>query len=708
MQSSFTLLRVKGIPIGAHWSWLLVFGLLLWSLARVLFPATYPGLDDQTYLAMGIATAVLFFASILLHEIGHALQAMKEGMRIEGITLWLFGGVAAFRGMFPSPGAEFRIAVAGPVVSIALAGLFGVAALAGDAAAVPDPVQGTVDYLARINLILVLFNMIPALPLDGGRVLRSLLWKHQRSFALATGSAARAGKAFGGMLALVGILNFLAGGGAGGGLWLVFLGWFLTRAADGEAAMALVRQALSGRSAGDVMSRDPVVVPPHISLEHFLDLVMSERSHSSYPVVTDGAPVGLMPLRRAGQVPAGERAARRVSEVMLPLQDVPVISPRTDLRTAFEIVQDPPGRALVIDDGSLIGILSLSDVVRTIEFEQAVGVRQETGTRRVNPLIWLAVGVVMLVAAAALYHPPVVVLSPGPAFDVTEDISISGIETDEVSGEYVLVSVQLDRPSALGAIAAVFDADKELRRASEVVPPDIDPERFARQQRDLFNESQQLAAAAGAAAAGLEVTVDGDGARVETTVPGSPADRALRAGDVILAIDGRAVSTAQDVQRMIGSRPAGTDFRIDIERDGDERTVRVTSERLPEIAEGLAGIGVAVSTRDLVIDLPFEVQFRQRAIGGPSAGLAYALAIADLLDDTDYASGRTIAASGTVDFAGEVGPVGGLNGKTAGAERAGADILLVPSGQADEVGEGEDVGVHAVKDLREALEVLSS
>src|SRR3990172_6650138 len=243
MESSFIFVRVRGIPIGANWSWLFVFALLTWSLGSALFPRTYPGLSGSAYWAMGLVTAILFFGSVLLHELGHAFRALKEGMRIEGITLWLFGGVAKFVGMFPSPGAEFRIAIAGPIVSVALAGGFGVLAFAGRELGWPASTRGVVDYLARINAILVGFNMVPALPLDGGRVLRAWLWHRQRSFSADTVSAARAGRAFGGLLIGLGLLGFFTGAGTGG-LWFVFLGWFLLQAAQAEASFALVRQAL--------------------------------------------------------------------------------------------------------------------------------------------------------------------------------------------------------------------------------------------------------------------------------------------------------------------------------------------------------------------------------------------------------------------------------------------------------------------------------
>jgi PDZ domain-containing secreted protein/Zn-dependent protease/CBS domain-containing protein len=705
VHSSFTFVKIKGIPIGAHWSWVFVFGLLLWSLARGLFPSTYPGLGTGTYVTMAAVTVVLFFVSILLHELGHALQALKEGMRIEGITLWLFGGVAAFRGMFPSSGAEFRIAIAGPAVSVALAAFFGALAFLGNIFSAPTELQGVVDYLARINTILVLFNMIPALPLDGGRVLRSILWRHQRSFSAATASAARAGKIFGGVLAAVGLLNFFTGGAGAGGMWLVFLGWFLVQAAQSEAAVAVLQQVLSGRRIRDLMTPEPVTVSPQMTLDDFVDRAMSGRAHSSYPVVEDGRAVGLMPLRRAGQTAADERRSRRVADVMLGIDEVPVLPPDTDMKNAFEHVQEEPRRALVVDDGRLVGILSMSDVVRAIELQQTLGTRPEPHARRVNPLIWAPVILIMALAAGALYHPPLVVLEPGPAIDVVDDISIEGVPVDRINGEYVLVSVRLEQPSALGALVAAVSADKEVIPASDVVPEGIDPEQFAAEQREIFEQSRQIAAAAGARAAGLSVSVEGSGAEVLDLVPGSPAAAALEPGDVIVAIDGRSITTAQDVQSEIRARPAGTRFGIEVERGGRKVVEKITSERMPELVEGIAGIGVSLGTSDLRIDLPFQIEFRDHAIGGPSAGLAYALAVADLLDEADLAGGRTIAASGSINVDGAVDPVGGLRGKTAAADRVGADIFFVPDGQIEEVGDG-DARARAVESLEDALEVL--
>ena len=232
MNASFTLGRVAGIEIGVNWSWLVVFGLITWSLATAIFPEANPGLGDGTYLAMALVAALLFFASILLHELGHAVRARQDGMEITGITLWLFGGVAKFRGMFPSAGAEFRIAIAGPLVSLVLGLVFVGAAVVITGAEVVDAVAAWLGY---INLSLLVFNLLPALPLDGGRVLRSALWAARKDFRWATRVAASIGRGFG-FLFIAGGLALAFWTDAMSGLWLAFLGWFLLSAASAEAA----------------------------------------------------------------------------------------------------------------------------------------------------------------------------------------------------------------------------------------------------------------------------------------------------------------------------------------------------------------------------------------------------------------------------------------------------------------------------------------
>ena len=222
MNPSFTLGRIAGVPIGIHWSWLLIFSLIVWSLAAVVFPEMNPGLGDGAYATMAVVAVVLFFSSLLAHELGHATQASREGMEIAGITLWLFGGVAQFRGMFPSAGAEFRIAIAGPIVSLVIGAVaLGFALLVS----LPSAVDGVAFWIGYINLFLLAFNMIPALPLDGGRVLRSALWAREHDYLRATRTAAAIGQGFGQLMIALGVFAVLVGG-AFGGIWLAFIGWF--------------------------------------------------------------------------------------------------------------------------------------------------------------------------------------------------------------------------------------------------------------------------------------------------------------------------------------------------------------------------------------------------------------------------------------------------------------------------------------------------
>ena len=700
---SFTLLKVRNIRIGAHWSWLIVFALWAWQLATELFPSSYPGLSGRSYLVMGLVSAVIFFATILLHELGHALQALKEGMQIRDITLWLFGGVARFEGMFPSAGAEFRIAIAGPVVSVALAILFWILAAGMAFLNISEEAVGICDYLSRINLILVAFNMVPALPLDGGRVLRSWLWQRQGNFTTATISAARAGKAFGYLLIGAGVAQFFTVG-LSGGIWFVVLGWFLYQAAEAEQDFALLSRVFRSLPVRDLMTPDPVVVPGTRSVAEFLD-DMQVRGHSTYPVTEDGKLLGLVSLRLASAVPPPRRADTTVADVMLPANQTPVVRPDIPIFDVLDPLRTAPGRAVVMDGGRIVGIVSGSDVAKAVEAERTRGVPYEKRARSARP-VWALVATIFVIAAALIYRPPLVVVSPGPAIDVGRDVTVQGIPATRLNGRYLLLTVHISEPTALGAAYAVLNPELELITRSELVGGEgISEEEFLRGQRRLFEESRKAAAAAAASAAGMEVNLAGRGAQVVDVVESAPAGGTLRLGDVITAIDGRPVKLASDLRSVTTARPAGTTFQLEVQRGSRTMSVRVKSARIPSLDQPLTGIGVVAVTRDLDVQLPFDVDFRDRNIGGPSAGLAYALAIADIIDPKDVARGRSLAASGTIQLTGEVGVVGGLEQKAQAAREANADIVLVPKEELDQV-EGRDV--HGVESLGEALKLLNT
>jgi PDZ domain-containing secreted protein/Zn-dependent protease/predicted transcriptional regulator len=708
MNSSFTLFRVRGIAIGANWSWLIVAAFFVFSLTSY-FAATYPGLTGSTYVAMGFVTVVLFFGSLVLHELGHAFRALKEGMEIEGITLWLFGGVAKFKGMFPSAGAEFRIAIAGPIVTAVISGgLFVLTALL-NAVKAPVEIVGIPFYLAQINLLLLGFNLVPALPLDGGRVYRAYLWQRKQDFSAATAQAARTARGIATAMIVLGALMFLRTSGSG--LWFVFLGWFLLQAARGEATYARFRQALGGLTVGDLMTRDVEIVDPDLSLASFFDDVVHLRGHSAYPVVEDGRFLGLLSLRRAAEIPAEQRFDRVARDAMAPRAEVPTMTPDTDVNELVPHLQADGGRVVVLDDERVVGIVSSSDVAKAIQFAQLHG--PIAGPHPVEPkpsrgpaYLFIAVLVVGLLALAGrIIALPIVVIGPGASFDVSKDIKITGIDATKVHGGFYLTSVSVYQPNVYGFVGAVFSG-KQIANLSAVIPKGVDQDTFFTDQRAEFDESREIAAAAAAKAAGLDVAIKGTGAKIVRIVPDSPASKILKEGDVVTAVNAAPVRLAQDLSRVIRARPAGTTFDLKLERGGKTVNVKVASRA--GIAEGTTpAVGVLLETRDFDVDLPFKVDFKKRDIGGPSAGSTYALAIYDMLSPKDVAGGRKIAGTGTISIEGQIGPIGGIEEKAIAAKDAGATLFVVPKSEARDVA-GSDLKIVGVTTLDEAVKALGA
>lgn len=360
MKNSYSLGRVAGIEIGLNWSVLGLLALLMWTLATNIFPSTNPGLGDNAYFAMAVVASLAFFASILLHELGHALQAGRDGMHIDGITLWLFGGVARFAGMFPSAGAEFRIAVAGPIVSALLAGGFvGAALIPG----LPEPVDGVCSWLGFTNLALLLFNLIPALPLDGGRMLRAALWRGTGDLRRATRLAAGAGRTL--AIGLIGLGIALAVlQDTASGVWLAFIGWFVLQAAGAEARYVNAPAMLRVR---DMMEADPVTTTPEVTLDGFADEALVQPRGVAFPVLEDGRAVGLFPLRCMDEVPREEWDTRRVADCMLTRDHVPTLSADDGLPAALAALEGTDLQsALVLDGERLVGLLSVADIARAL------------------------------------------------------------------------------------------------------------------------------------------------------------------------------------------------------------------------------------------------------------------------------------------------------------------------------------------------------
>ena len=375
LSGNISLGRIGGVEVRINWSWLVIFALIVWTLADGVFPSTNPGLSGNTHLAMAIVAALLFVVSILLHELGHAWEARREGLEVDGITLWLFGGVSQFKGGFPSAGAEFRIAIAGPLVSLVLGVVFVLIAIAG----LPSAVDGVAAWLGYINLALLVFNLIPALPLDGGRVLRAALWQSKGDLGWATRVGTDIGRVFGYLFIGLGLAMFIFQGSFSGA-WLAFIGWFLLQAATAEARYIATEAALHGLRVRDLMVRDPVTVDGDLTVGQFMDEVARSRRFTTYPVVDRRRPIGLLAFGSVAALPRSEWDSRRVREAMLPLDRVPQLTEDETAIDALTALSSPASnRGLVVENGHLAGLLSITDLTRALELRRS---RPSTGESR--------------------------------------------------------------------------------------------------------------------------------------------------------------------------------------------------------------------------------------------------------------------------------------------------------------------------------------
>jgi len=352
--------RILGIAIGLDFSWFLIFALLTWLLAASYFPGEFKNLPAGVYWAMGAATSILLFVSVLLHELGHSIVALRYKIPVRRITLFLFGGVAEIGAEPPSARAEFFIAIAGPLVSLALAALF--QAIEPAVAAV-QPLLGIVKYLAYINLAVVLFNLVPGYPLDGGRVFRALVWAITGNMRRATVVAANVGRFFGFFFIMVGVWMML-GGNFGGGIWIAFIGWFLDSAAASQVQLTRVEGLLSGHIVSQAMSVNCPRLPADIPLQRLVDEHILASGQRFYIVDRDDKAVGLINLRGILNVPRSRWSSTTVQEAMLPLNQLKSVSPTTELWAVLQLMDRSGVNQLpVISDGEVVGMLSREDVI---------------------------------------------------------------------------------------------------------------------------------------------------------------------------------------------------------------------------------------------------------------------------------------------------------------------------------------------------------
>jgi len=370
----FTLFRLFGFEVGIDPTWIILAILVAWSLSTGYFPFYYRNLSTEAYWIMGIIGAVGLFLSIIFHEFSHSLVARRSGMPMKGITLFIFGGVAEMNEEPPGAKEEFWMALAGPVSSFLAAGVFyGLEGL-GNAVGWPIYITAVVGYLALINFILAVFNLIPAYPLDGGRILRSILWGWKRNIRWATRISSQIGAGFGIGLIILGVFRVIAGYFIGG-MWMFLIGMFIRGAARASYQQLLTRRALEGESVSRFMNENPITVPPTITLDKLVEDYIYRYHHKLYPVVEGDKLAGCITTRQVKAISREEWPNTTADQIAKDCSADNTVSPDTDAVDALAAMQkNSSSRMMVVSGGRLQGIISLKDLLdflsMKIEFEQ--------------------------------------------------------------------------------------------------------------------------------------------------------------------------------------------------------------------------------------------------------------------------------------------------------------------------------------------------
>jgi Zn-dependent protease len=373
MESSFRIARIRGIDVGVHYTWLLAFGLVSWSLASGYFPQNYPGWGRTLYWTVGIAAALMLFVSVLAHELCHSFVAQARGLKVQGITLFIFGGVSNIASESENAHDEFWVAVVGPLSSLALAGVFwlGSRAIPNDR----SPLDASLSYLAMVNLILALFNILPGFPLDGGRVLRAVLWGSTGSMVRATRWASLVGQGLAFLFIGYGLYQILEGDFLGG-LWIGFIGWFLNNAAESTRRQVQVQERFRGVRVASLMNPNPPMVSPALSVRELVDDQILRRGLRAMPVAQDGRIVGLVTLTDVKKLSQDEWDRNSVGAIMTrpPLHTV---DPDHEVSRALQtLIEHDVNQLLVVRDGAVQGLLSRADVMRFLQLNRELGLQR--------------------------------------------------------------------------------------------------------------------------------------------------------------------------------------------------------------------------------------------------------------------------------------------------------------------------------------------
>ncbi len=359
---SVPLFKLRGFQVKLDASWVILAVLITWTLAVSYFPVQHAGLPAPVYWTMGAAGALGLFASIVLHEFGHAVVARREGIPMKGITLFIFGGVAEMDREPPTAKSEFRMAIAGPIVSFALALAFYLAWGFLQTAGVPAAVTGVLLYLAVINAVLAIFNLLPAFPLDGGRVLRSVLWARSNDLRKATRTASQFGSFFGVLFIVLGVLSILNGNFIGG-MWWGLIGLFLQGASRVSYQQVEIRRVLGGEPISRFMKTEPISVPPQIPVQEFVDDYLYRYHHHLFPVMDESRLEGCVRSEDVKNIPREEWAQIPVRQIVSPCSPENTVAPNVDAMQVLSRMKKGRSRMLVVEGGKLVGIITLRDLL---------------------------------------------------------------------------------------------------------------------------------------------------------------------------------------------------------------------------------------------------------------------------------------------------------------------------------------------------------
>ncbi|HEV2119005.1 MAG TPA: site-2 protease family protein [Candidatus Bathyarchaeia archaeon] len=367
---SLNIGRVIGIPVRIHYTLWLVLLLIAWSVADGYLPQN---LDLATRWAVGIVSAVVLFVSVFLHELSHSYIAKKNGLPIARITLFFFGGVSEMSEEPKDPDLEVRMAAAGPLTSFLIAIILGGLWYLNVLLSAPVPVTATLKYTAYLNGVLGAFNLIPAFPLDGGRVLRGSLWKRSKNLVGATANATRVSEAISLVMMAVGLFYVIFGDFVNG-LWIIFLGWFIRSGAETSLRQTRLTEALAGVRVGDIMTRDLLSVAPDTSVQQLVSDYFLVHPHGGYPVVSNGKLLGVVTMSSVRSIPREKREIERVSQAMVPFERTIIVNPNTSALDALHIMaKNAVGRLLVMDEDRIAGIVTRGDLMKTMRARQELG-----------------------------------------------------------------------------------------------------------------------------------------------------------------------------------------------------------------------------------------------------------------------------------------------------------------------------------------------